>query len=476
MKSFLLTAFLIVSSWLGHAQTPTITGDTMLCPWTNGTASITTSSTYDTYQWYSKFWFEEDAEFMPVAGATGPSFTYDWYTYDQSLLKVVATKSGIAYESNIIQLDSYAFSSITYMTEISPNVVFDPETLSYLICEGDAITNTVNMPYTIVQWYKNGVAIPGATNPTYVITSPGEYYAIAAPQACPGSTETTLPTTVSINPSCTLQDLSPVIDGDVMLCPWSDGTASVTNNTIYDSYQWYYKYWFEEGAEFEPIAGATTAEFNYDWYTYDQAVFKLVVTLDGETYESNTIQVDSYNWASLTVSLDINEYVTPDDETQTFILCEGASFVHTLNEPYSANIQWYKDDEPIPGANSISYAITEAGAYKVSAAPGFCPADENVSTTLPVIVTMQDCSMGTTNPISDSFSLYPNPAISELTIATGALGFSTWSVYDITGKLLLNGTPEDETFKIDIQALESGSYILQLAGEKDATSKIFIKK
>src|SRR5690606_6853911 len=113
--------------------------------------------------------------------------------------------------------------------------------------------------------------------------------------------------------------------GDVMLCPDSNGTASVTSTTVYDTYQWYYKYWFTSD-EFQAIDGADSATFTYDWDTYDQALLKVVTTLDGTTYESNTIQIDSYNWASLFLSYELGENVTFDSDTEVFTLCEGTSF------------------------------------------------------------------------------------------------------------------------------------------------------
>lgn len=90
---------------------------------------------------------------------------------------------------------------------------------------------------------------------------------------------------------------NPTLTGDTMLCPWTDGTAAVTN-PIYDSYQWYFKYWFLNDP-FVAIEGATQSTFTYDWYTYDQALFYVKTTKDGEAYISDTLQIDSYALATL---------------------------------------------------------------------------------------------------------------------------------------------------------------------------------
>ncbi len=49
-----------------------------------------------------------------------------------------------------------------------------------IIKNGDTLS--VVTPYTNLQWYFNGVAIPGATNNTYVITVPGDYEVTAVTQ------------------------------------------------------------------------------------------------------------------------------------------------------------------------------------------------------------------------------------------------------------------------------------------------------
>ena len=156
---------------------------------------------------------------------------------------------------------------------------------------------------------------------------------------------------------------APEITGDVMLCPYTDGTATVTN-PIYDSYQWYSKYWFTSDP-YVAIAGATGPSFTYDWFTYDQSLFKVVTTLNGTTYESNEIQIDSYAWASFSVGTELNEFVSTDPNNGNLLLCSGASFTASIFMPYDFGIQWYKNGVPISGANEMDYVITGPGLYHV---------------------------------------------------------------------------------------------------------------
>jgi hypothetical protein len=198
---FLLTGFFGIAT---TAQAPTITGDLLLCPNANGTASITTDMPYDSYQWYWKYWFTSTA-FAPISGANGASFTYDWNTYDQALLKVVVTLDGQTYESNTIQIDSYAWVGLTMGYEDTPNVSTDGNGVTWL-CAGTGFTLQVYMPYTIVQWYRNNVPIPGATNMELHVTEPGSYYVVAAPAFCPDSTSSTqgLEFNIQIDNNCNL--------------------------------------------------------------------------------------------------------------------------------------------------------------------------------------------------------------------------------------------------------------------------------
>ena len=58
-------------------------------------------------------------------------------------------------------------------------------------------------PYTIVQWYKDGVAIEGATQTTYVAMGPGVYHVVASPAACPDFSQTLPAFTLADDPECT---------------------------------------------------------------------------------------------------------------------------------------------------------------------------------------------------------------------------------------------------------------------------------
>ena len=473
MRNFLLTYLLFAASF-AFAQAPAITGDVMLCPDTNGTATITGSATYDTYQWQVKFYGED--EYADVDGATSETFTYDAYNYTLANIRVVVTIGAETYTSNAIFVDQYAWSSLTVMHSSNENVSGDGNG-GFLLCPGGQITNTVGSPYSSVQWFKDGVAIPGATSTTYVITQPGEYYVSAAPGFCPESTSNSLPITVGINTNCSPQTGAPVIAGDIMLCPYTNGTAEITNGQTYDTYQWYYKYWFTDD-EFVAIEGATSATFTYDWLTYDQALLKVVVTQDGETYESNTIQIDSHNWASLTFGSEFSEGVVPDDATYTYLICEGDFITNTLNSPYDSSIQWYRDGEAIEGATEGTYIITEPGSYHVVAAPEVCPNATSSTILNPLVVSWNpDCTAGVDDiSAKDAFIIYPNPASSSLNLQLPQSSLlNEYTIFDVTGKKLMSGSVNTSASAINISGLAAGTYIIKLNSGQTQATKMFVK-
>ncbi|MBP5709481.1 MAG: T9SS type A sorting domain-containing protein [Bacteroidales bacterium] len=77
--------------------------------------------------------------------------------------------------------------------------------------------------------------------------------------------------------------------------------------------------------------------------------------------------------------------------------------------------------------------------------------------------------------INDSgFELYPNPTNDILNIKSKSVDFDNAQVelYDLSGKLLLNNTLQENTLRIDVSGLASGFYIIKINGK----SEKFIKK
>jgi hypothetical protein len=168
-----------------------------------------------------------------------------------------------------------------------------------------------------------------------------------------------LPSSLGLAAQCSF---TPTIDPpDLMMCPLTTDTLSTEE---YDSYQW-----FKDG---EPIPGATQRQLVVDYYSSVTFDFHVQVSLDGCIAQSSPTHVDG--WAFLSPTVYTSGAVPYEvDNNGTALYCEGDAVLLTLGLPYTENITWFKDGEPINMASSSTLTVTSTGSYYVQAAPGLCP-------------------------------------------------------------------------------------------------------
>lgn len=269
---------------------------------------------------------------------------------------------------------------------------------------------------------------------------------------------------------------APVISGDTMMCPYTNGTASVVGSQTYDSYQWYFKYWFLSD-EFQPIEGATNSAFTYDWMTYDQAVFKVEVTLGGQTYTSNEIQIDSYNWVPMSVSFELAPNLSINPENGSVMLCDGTSVELQLSSPFTENINWFKDGVLIPDETSTTLIVSEPGVYHVSAAPEMCPDNTASNASTPVIVESDSgCQLNVNQPNKMLISVYPNPANDLVYIKSDFGDIESVVIYSMTGQQMLRRVGHGNLTEISIADLASGIYILETLSAETIRRTKFVRQ
>src|SRR5690606_13134560 len=175
---------------------------------------------------------------------------------------------------------------------------------------------------------------------------------------------------------------------------------------------------------------------------------------------------------SMFVMYELGDSAYFDSDTETIMLCNGASFEISINDPpYDSSITWYKDGVALSDANDSSYLISQAGTYQVSAAPSFCP--NSLSNSLPISVAIDpNCSLQTPDVTAAPVSIYPNPAIDKISIGHGN-HIRNYEIIDIGGKFIQSGAFENGHYQIDLNAIESGIYILKLSdGQSVSTHKI----
>ena len=70
-----------------------------------------------------------------------------------------------------------------------------------------------------------------------------------------------------------------------------------------------------------------------------------------------------------------------------------------------------------------------------------------------------------------SISIFPNPALNQLNISASNISNGTYSIYDLTGRLLAQSQISGISNTIDISNLRSGQYILSISDEGDLKSE-----
>ena len=74
----------------------------------------------------------------------------------------------------------------------------------------------------------------------------------------------------------------------------------------------------------------------------------------------------------------------------------------------------------------------------------------------------------------NTLTLYPNPAMETLYIKINRK--SSYSIFDINGKLVETGKVEQGKNKLDIQNYQTGIYFLQIKNDLGYVTKKIIKK
>lgn len=216
-----------------------------------------------------------------------------------------------------------------------------------------------------------------------------------------------------------------IANGNIILCPNENDILSVTGGP-YEAYQW-----LRDGVE---ITDETDPVLHINQYNDAGYHFSVRVDSAGCTATSPEILVDGWVFLLPTVSSE-GEY-TIDPQDGSILVCEGDPLRLTLNQPYTTNIQWRRNNVDIPGANGTMLNVTQSGFYDVSGAPGVCP-DYIVS--LGVLIDVE---------------VLPNPAPS-ISLVNGQL---VCSVLADDYLWYRNGTPIGNSNSQSITPTQSGSY------------------
>lgn len=211
-----------------------------------------------------------------------------------------------------------------------------------LFCERSGKSATLSVqPADNIQWYRNTIAIPGATGTVYNVTQSGTYHAVVSTTL--GCSMTTVDKTITINatpvPSITLNDPS-------TQC-FAGNSFDFTNNSTVSSGNIAYLWTLGDGSTPQTSKNIThpyTAPGNY--------TIKMYATGDEGCIDSSTVNVT------------VNP--TPDKtlvQVGDAVVCMTTGSHTDLIVQPTDNIQWYRNTVAIPGATGTTYTVTQSGDY-----------------------------------------------------------------------------------------------------------------
>jgi len=142
----------------------------------------------------------------------------------------------------------------------------------------------------------------------------------------------------------------------------------------------------------------------------------------------------------------------PDEAPQPSINVEGNVLTATPN--FSGTIQWFFNEEAIPGANEQTYTAMENGAYSVTFSyETGCISSAESEVSVVVI-------SGISKLQNKSLEIFPNPANNVIFFKTS--NKEPITINDLSGKHLLNfQTTNTEIQSLDITSLKSGVYLIR---------------
>jgi len=181
----------------------------------------------------------------------------------------------------------------------------------------------------------------------------------------------------------------------------------------------------------------------------------------GETYTSSGIYTDTIPTAFgcdsiLTIDLTINSI-----DTTLQVNNQTITAVHN-----GTNYQWLDCENnyaPIAGQTGQSITVSNNGSYAVQIVSNGC-LDTTECATIGGI--------GLQEPKTQTLHLFPNPTRDQLWVK-GWEGAFSYAVHDLSGRMVLRGTGDSESF-IDVKFLSPGTYYIHIQNDEDEGFMKFI--
>ncbi len=230
----------------------------------------------------------------------------------------------------------------------APIITRQPRSITATVGAPCSLTVVVsNYRFATYQWFRNGVAIPGAGEATYVATAPG----LGVVDAYRVEVSNSVGTTVSADAVVKGQLLHPSITTQPQAIAVYRGATAAFSVDAQGSAPLAYQ-WFRDGV---PVPGAIAATWSMPSVSAadDRAQFHVTVTNAVGSAISNVVTLRVHDAPRFTLQ--------PSDVTTDVGL--QARFTAGVDSTLPVTFQWTRGSFPIPGANAATYLVspTELG-------------------------------------------------------------------------------------------------------------------
>lgn len=212
---------------------------------------------------------------------------------------------------------------------------------------------------------------------------------------------------------------------------------------------------------------------NYKKFSAD-GVEDLTFTLNGANY----FQFTGLATADVGLASSNDEFILGSSSGSM----EMAKFVENSSGPVITNVgfvlysnvtatgatfQWYLNEVAISGATADTLEISQNGVYSVDVFNSWgCV----LSNELEILTIGIDESISSSEHV-----VYPNPVEQILNIRNSGSKLRTYSVFDLSGKLVSTQTSNALQLGIDVSALSDGMYVLKINSEEKVFQQLFVK-
>ncbi len=353
-----------------------------VCTGQTTTFTVASDMTTGTYEWF------RDGVSLGVSRT--PSYTIASTTLASAGLYSVLLRD------DCDPLNKFSQSATARLTVIESPAVTVNLPLTRIICENSNDTLRIRAVGAgrRFQWFKDNVAIAGATDSNYVInnagaSATGRYYCVVSGTCTPPATSATCDLTVAAKPRITREPIA------ITCCPGSNGnTISVQATGLNLAYQWY-----QDG---KLLNGATSSTLTFNNYDY---------SMNGQYYCMVRSDIPNPNNCVISAqsrTVRVSGYRNPIMVTQpkSITACLGGNT--TLVSEYTGtglSYQWFKDGQAITNARSNTLVLsalkpTDAGKYVV-VATGTCDLQTTSDTARVTVVARPTV---TTQPLGDTLT------------------------------------------------------------------------